>query len=86
MLAGAVLSAFDEVAESVLPYLHEVTATLTPQQLDEFKCMIGGIHIPLPEPHTAATQFLILSILLCNQYRMAHYGEGLFSASTACHT
>ncbi|KAM7534513.1 hypothetical protein Aperf_G00000115509 [Anoplocephala perfoliata] len=73
VLTEAVLSAFDEVAESVLPYLPDITVTLMPQQMEEFKRMVGGVHICLPEPYTAATQFLMLSILLCNQYRMAHY-------------
>ncbi|KAM3185216.1 hypothetical protein ACTXT7_006800 [Hymenolepis weldensis] len=74
-----VLSTFDEVAESVLVYLMDVPVTLTPQELSEFRQIIGGIDITFPEPYTAATQFLMLAILLCNQYRMAHFDAAIGS-------
>nr|CDS25635.1 exportin 4 [Hymenolepis microstoma] len=68
-----VLSTFVEVAESVLTYLMDVPVVLTSEELAEFHQIIGGVDITLPEPHTAATQFLMLAILLCYQYRMAHF-------------
>ncbi|KAL5963743.1 Exportin-4 [Taenia solium] len=68
----AVLTLFEEVADSCLLYLANCPVTLTLEDAASAFRLTNGLRLRFPLPHTGSTQFFILTVILCAQYAQTH--------------